>query len=73
MRDSVTLCAVPSVYINKAVIKRPQEKVKKAGGDLLDFGACSLHASHSAFAIGHKELSLDTANLAMCLHGFFKH
>ena len=59
--------------VNKAVIKLLKDKVKKAGGDLIDYGACTLHASHNAFAKGQKELSVDVANLAICIHGFFKH
>ena len=59
--------------VNKRLMKLLSEEVTKAGGNIIDFGACVLHTAHNGFGKGLKEASVDVDTLAKSLHGFFKY
>ena len=59
--------------VNKALMKLLVQEAEQQGSKLVDFGSCVLHTAHNAFKQGLRDLSVDVALLAKCLHGFFKY
>ena len=60
--------------VNISLMNKVKEEASKvSGGGVIDYGSCVDHVAHNAFKAGLKQSPVDVGNLAVCLHGFFKH